>query len=525
MQSLFRKYTETVYFILLLLCCSAVMWGNFCITVVTIALFVFWLCSGNFAQGFSTLSHRKTSLLFAVICLAILLRLAMQIPDEDALHGLIKYLPLFVFILTIGCQSELQKEQFHRIMMVFVLSLFINTIVCFVHFIVTHTDTENFRNISWFMSYLRLSLFVLLGITICSQYLFYQKDIQLKRYERIVLAIALLWFVLFLVLLKSFTAYVIFAFLFLYFILYQIHKTNKKRIAILGYSIIVVGILSVFLGIYSEARFFLHPDKVEMENLEKSTPYGNAYTHEKGCQVENGHWVYLYVCRQELENSWSARTGRSVWEQNDVGHITYYTLIRYMASKGLRKDAADFQKLSDADIDAVKQGFTNYRFLSNSNPRKRLYEICWEWFNYLHDGNPNGHSITQRIEFLKCAFATWTDNFWFGTGGKIQSQMFAHYQVADKQLTNDHWCLPHNQWMFFAVSGGIVGLILFAVCFIGMFFFSRQKWNTITVGWFIIATISFFTEDTINSEAGQAFFGLMGAIVLFAQPQQETILQ
>lgn len=520
MGSLLGKYSASAYFYVLILCTALILWGNFAITLCSIVLATFWTLNGNFRSGFKTLIQRKTSLLYLVICALILGRAAIQLPQDEAVLILTTYLPLLIFIVALGSQKELTHGKFNSIMLVFVAAIVINTAYSFISYLINYTDTLNFRRIGLFMSHIRLSLFAVMGIAICTHYLFFYRELVTRR-ERIFLWISLTWLVIFIVLSKVIIAYTILGFLLLIFIFLQLRKHSSIKTKAIIVTLFFLGIGGIAAVLYGEARYFISHDVYPTEITEK-TRNGNEYNSLRNKRtIENGHYAGIYICKKEIDSSWFAATGLSLYDINKQGFPFYTTLYRYMASKNLRKDAEGFEQMTNDDITNVINGFTNYRFTSNFSIRKRIYESFWEIYEYANNGNPNDHSITQRIEFLKCATKTIQKYPWFGVGAMVKKEMAVTYRETNSPLSRSNWNLPHNQFMLMGVMTGIVGLILFVACLIGLIAFSRKKWNAITISWFAAMTISFFSEDTMNTHAGLAFCAYFGALVLFAQPEKE----
>lgn len=521
MQSLFKSYSQTVYVAILALCCVAMLWGNFLITFSSILLASFWVLNGNYRQAISQIVSRKAVICYLIIIGMILVRCLVQFPHQAAVRAATKYIPFFIFVFIIGSCKELNAKQFRMIMLLFVGSLDLNTFVCIVRHILSETDTSNFRTVGIFMSYIRLSLFTVIGCATCIYYLFYEKTATPSKGERIFLWISVIWLTIAVVLLKTLMAYIVFAVLATLFAVSQIKQNYSAKTKKILLSLFLVLVVAAGAVLYSEARYFLFPDTINTENPNKTTSHGNAYnTYSNSSQVENGHWAYVYVCEKELDSCWQARTGKSVYETASNGFAYLPTLCRYMASKNLRKDAEGFARLTDSDIAHIQDGFSNYRFTSNSDIRKRIYEAFWEIHSYLNGENPNGHSITQRIEFLACAKKV-ADKFpWIGAGAFAQTEMMQFYS-QENILQPTNWNLPHNQFMLMCVTTGYVGLIVFILCFVGLFFFSKKKWNALTISWFVATTLSFLSEDTMNTLAGTAFCALLGGIILFAQPEND----
>lgn len=525
MQSVFRKYSDLVYFVILLFTVAVSVWGNFLITISCIVLSVFWVLSGDFSSKMKVLLTRKSSVCYLIICFLFLLRFAVDLPSSEAIRFVIKYLPMLIFVVGIGSYKELSPLKFHAIVLTYVFTIDINTLFCFCNYLYTSTEVQNFREISCFISYIRLALFSLLGVVICGHYLFFNSGVSISRNERVFLWFSAIWLVLFVLILKTITGYIVLGVLVLSAVIAQVIRVKNVTWKYLDFFLLVIGWLIISSFVYSEARYFLHVDPLHEDDLEETTVAGNSYHHVFDKKVENGHYVNIYVCEPEIAEAWEQRMGCSVYSKNEQGYEYIYALVRYMASKNLRKDAEGMAQLTDRELKAVKNGFTNYRFTSNYDPRKRIYEAFWEIYHYYYGGNPNGHSITQRVEFLKCAANTMEDHLWFGTGALVKTKMSEEYRIAMNHLDEVHWNLPHNQFMLTAVTCGLTGLIIFILCFLGIFIFSSDKWNALTIGWYVTFFISCFSEDTLNTSAGQAFGVLFAALILFAQPKRTPILQ
>lgn len=521
MLSTVKNYTTTIYCALLALCTIAILWGNFFVTLCSIIITAFWILSGSF-KSISTLFNRKAALCYLIIITMILVRCLVQFPHPAAIRAFTKYIPFLLFICVLGNCMELTHKQFRTVMFIFVCSLDINTFVCLANHFITQTDTSNFRSIGLFMSYIRLSLFTIVGCATCIYYLFYNQQYKPTPKERLFLWLSVIWLSFVIVILKTLIAYCIYAVLALIFCISQINNKSSKKIKITLLATFLIALIGIGSLVYSEARYFLFPDTIEEHALETTTALGNPYRHyTKGSHIENGHWENIYICEKELDSCWNAQTGTSVYDTSSTGFPYLPTLCRYMTSKNLRKDAQGFSNLSYEDIENVKNGFTNFRFTNNASIRKRIYEAFWEIFSYLNGENPNGHSITQRLEFLACAKHVTRQFPWIGAGAFAQTEMFKQYET-DNILQPTNWNLPHNQYMLMCVTTGIVGFTIFMLCLIGMVLFSRKKWNMLTISWFITTFISFCSEDTMNTMAGTAFCAFLGGLILFAQPENNA---
>jgi O-antigen ligase len=203
------------------------------------------------------------------------------------------------------------------------------------------------------------------------------------------------------------------------------------------------------------------------------------------------------------------------------GNAIRFTLLRYLTSVGLRKDAASLRSLSDEEIRHIEDGIANVRQLSESSLENRLRTIIWEIIVYKTRGDISGHSVMQRLEFWKAGHRIIVDNFWIGTGtGDIQQAYQQEYIEMNTNLAHQYRWRAHNQYLSIFATFGIFGLLwfLFALvypgCRLKMF---RDYFYLI---FFLILILSMLSEDTIENQAGATFFAFFTAFFLFAREQK-----
>ena len=193
--------------------------------------------------------------------------------------------------------------------------------------------------------------------------------------------------------------------------------------------IITIPVLGLSYITHAITRFYTI-DKVDFDSLENTTLKGNRYIHYTHLrEIENGHYVWLYVCEEELRSAWNLRS-LYVYDGNDKkGQAIKHTLIRYLASKNARKDANGVAALTDEDIRSIEEGKTNYIFNNTYSLYPKLYEIIWQVDQYKRGSNPSGHSVTQRLEYMKTGMNIIKDNFWFGVGtGDVRKAFDLQYE-------------------------------------------------------------------------------------------------
>ena len=168
----------------------------------------------------------------------------------------------------------------------------------------------------------------------------------------------------------------------------------------------------------------------------------------------------IYICEVELRNEWNKRSTYYYDGKDKKGQNISQTLIRYLTSKGLRKDSIGVSKLTKEDIGLIEDGYSNYIFKRKLGIYPRIYQILWEIDTYKKQGNPSGHSITQRLEFQKNAIQIIKKNFWLGVGtGDVQQAFNIQYNISNSPLAQRWRLKAHNQLITFFLTFGVFGFL------------------------------------------------------------------
>lgn len=192
----------------------------------------------------------------------------------------------------------------------------------------------------------------------------------------------------------------------------------------------------------------------------------------------------------------------------------WQTLVRYMASMELRKDAEGFKSLNKRDIKKIENGCASQYC---QGMIARLYGLKYQ---ILNESNPNGHSLLQRLEYWQAGSDLLAKNFLIGVGtGDIQVAFDSHYQINDSALNDQNRLRTHNYYITIWLTFGIVGLILFLWIHFELFKTVRNEQNLIGLCFLWILLISYLTEDTLETQVGVTFFAFFLAI--FIRPIKE----
>lgn len=252
------------------------------------------------------------------------------------------------------------------------------------------------------------------------------------------------------------------------------------------------------------------------------TAGGALYFHDTtSTQTENGTHVWTYLAWAELRSAWKHRSERSLDDADDQGHPLWSTAVRYLASKGLRKDSVAVMSLSDDDIRAIEQGVPNALRSDQGMVRARIEEVLFELEQYRATGRAGGHSVTMRIEFLKAGWAIAQDHWLTGVGTGDTQRAFDAYYAATASTLDARWRLrAHNEYLTLLISFGVLGLAwsLFSWWWPAL---RTGAWrDDAFVCWAIAFGISCLTDDTVETQAGATFFAFYYAVLVFARPRQ-----
>ncbi len=481
-----------------------------------------WSLEGRIIEKFKNLFSNKIALSLISIYLLHLLGLIYTEDFGYALNDLRIKLPLLGLPIVISTSDPLPTKQFIRLLWVFICACFITSIIsCMIYSgLLQDNSIDNPHEISPFISHIRLSLSIVLAYLVLI-WLFVKETKYI--YLRFVYLSLATWFVLFIFILESMTGIVIFFLVsFLLFCRYIFFYQTRLFVKIISGIAFIISISAITYYIIDIKNSFMDI-KDDLQHLEKYTLNGNPYRHNlRNKQIENGHYVWIYISEEELRKEWNKRSALGYKGKDKKGQPLYSTIARYLTSKGLRKDSLTLSSLTDNEIRNIENGIANADFLQLNPLKKRIVQIIEEFHNYSLDHNPGGNSVTQRIEFWKTALHIIKNNLLIGVGtGDVQQAFEQQYVKDQSQLSTEFRLRAHNQYLTMAVSFGIPGLVWFLfVLFYPLV--RRENHNYLYISWSLIAAISMINEDTLETQAGVTFFAFFASIFMFALKQNDN---
>jgi hypothetical protein len=510
-----EKVHDKIYLASLLLLVASLPFSVFLTSVSHFFLLSNWILQANFKFKFQKLKETKSLWVFLIIIIVHVISLINTLDYAYALKDLQIKLPLLALPVIIATSKPLAFRQIKTILLVFAGAVFINTIIGLAYFIINKAEFTNIRDMSLFVSHIRLSLMINLSIFSLLYFLFWEKT--RFKYELIVYSVSIFWFVSYLIILQAITGMVVFVFVLLFIVIYKlISSRNKKLKYISTFSLIgLLLLLGVSIGVAIDN---FYPDSyTDIETLPKYSKQGNPYYHDyRSNLIENGNLIYANICEKELRQTWPEKSSLHIDSLDAKGQPVIHTIIRYLSSLNLNKDAEGLMSLKPDDVRAIEDGKANVRFKKGFTIDDRIYQIIWQLDVYFKGGNPSGHSVSQRLEYLKTGFYILGNNFLTGVGiGDVDKSYKETYRKMPTPLQEEFQHRAHNQFLtFFIAFGAIGGVLVMAAIFYPVIMVSGYKRYLFMV-FLGIAVLSMLADDTLETAAGATFFAFFYSLFLW----------
>ena len=546
-----RPYLNQAYLLGLLMVAVGLTLSPFLMGMSQFWLLLVWLVDGLYTKSInSKLSrfwHNTPAVLLVAFYLMHVVGLLWTSDFEYALKDLRVKLPILVMPFVLSSMEPLDRKRFNMVMLVYVFSVFIATQFSFFRYV--QHNYEDIREISHFISHIRFCLNIVFCIAIIAWYNVKAKvpepsvpepvegvegPIQVnppvpamgikKVVDRFLQWFLLLWFIYQIFIFESLSGYVILAAVVLISAIYAFLRWKKGRGWRIAIGVTALTLLvATILVLWHNVKPLLKVERVDFAALQKKTAQGNDYWHDTVCfPIEDGKYVGLYFNRIELREAWSQRSNLPLEDTTLDGESLEATLARYLTSKDLRKDAEGVMALTDEDIHNIEQGVANYNNWKHPGLRARLSSTLFEYNLYRRYNNPNGGSLSQRIEFTRASFHIIGQHPWFGVGtGDVPQAFVQAYDEIHSPLKEEFRFRAHNQYLAIAVAFGLVGLAFFLFVLLYPWFSSKRHHSYLYMVFLCIMLLSMFPEDTLETQAGATLFAFFEALLLFAKPKTE----
>lgn len=478
-----------------------------------IFLCVSWLVGGNYSKKIKLFLNNKTALILSSVYLITLFGLIHTTNYSYGFDDVRKKLALFLIPFVISGFDPLSKKEFSFLLKVFVFWVLFSCLWSFcVYFGITGEVIVDKREYSRFTSHIRFGLEIAFAVFVS---VFFLKNTS-KMIEKLIwfmaigVEIATLYFFNFI----TGSVALMIGVVVLFFSLGLSAKSWGTKLSV--FSVILGGSFLVLWFISSSFSDFYNTQNTTPIELTQKTNYGEPYHNNFENKVkENGYYLERNIAWGELADAWNSRS-KIDFEGHDLkGNLLKYTLLRFVTSKGLKKDRDGIEQLTDEEISAIEKGIPNVKYLTMNGFSIRMHKIIWEYDAYKNGQDINGHSVLMRWEYLKVTLHLIKNNFWFGIGtGDIQDAYKQHYKESKSKLKEHYRRRGHNQYLTYFVTLGILG----GVWFLFVLFYPIVKLklykNYLYVAFFSILCVSMLTEDTLENQVGIYFFVFFNSVFL-----------
>jgi hypothetical protein len=514
---------KTIHLICLLLVAFMMPVSVWALSVVSLTGAVNWILSGDYGAKIRVLKNRKDVVMLIMLFAMYLLWLLNTSDLKSAMFELKLKLPLLFFPLVISTYTKSGFEQLRIMLLAFITGC---VVAAGAGFMVLAgwwpREVNDSRDLALFVPSIRLSILLNFAIFIAMWLSSKKKTGGIVL--RIALATAAAAMTIFLFRLLALTGIIIFIIIMgetsLYLILYR-----KQHLAGIILAM-VAGVLTATCVIVMTTtwRSLHYPDHPEINHPLMTTSSGRPYTqYPEETLLENGYLVWMNVCEDELRREWNDRGIIAYDSTDNRGNELRVTLIRYITYLGMTKDSSAVALLSAGDISNIERGFANPLYAHPVSVRAKAYELAWQIDRTLKGANPSGHSVTQRFEFYRAAAGIIRAKPWLGVGtGDVKNAFADEYNAINSPLSGNYRLRAHNQFLTFAVTFGIPGMIIALALMLLPWLRSPVRAFYPFVLFISIIFISMFNDDTFSSFTSATFFSYFYTLFLISEIEHGT---
>ena len=475
----------------------------------------------NFVEKFRLFFRNKPALILSSIYLLHIIGVLYSSNFVYVAKDLRIKIPILLFPIIFSSMPKLTGNELKKVFYAYIAAILSGVIIGF--YLLIKGDFIDVRQLSPFISPVRFGLNIAFGFFILLSFIFFDKSYTIKI--KIGFAIIAMFFLLFLTFMESITGLGVILFTSYVLLIILLFKTTRiyLRVALLIYIIVIPGI--IFFYVYNIINKATNPPKVNVEQLDKTTSRGNKYNHDLNMGVEDGKYLGLYLCEKELRQEWNKRSKIKYDSSNIMHEAISKTLIRYLTSKNLRKDADGVDSLSDMDIHMIEQGIANINYIDNPGIHTRILKLLRGYEVFKKYGNPSGNSVMQRYAYTRGAVALIKKHFLFGVGtGDMEDMLYAQYKKMGAKLKDEFILHAHNEFLSITIAFGIFGLLLYIFALI----YPPVKLHAFSdyyfLAFFIIIITSMIADDTIDTQSGATLFAFYYSLLLLGRKSKKNIV-
>jgi len=514
-----NNWKENLYLLSLLAVIIALPTSIALLSGLAFALPVIWIITGDYKEKWNRLLHNRNALLIMSIPFLYLIALFFTHNFSVGFQELNKSLYWFIFAFFISSSPPVSYKNACRLLSIYITVVSIAAgVALYKLFLIDTIFLSDFRKVTW-VDHIPFSCQI--AFTIWLIFYFIIKE-NFSWVQKLLLLLLISFLIIALVFLKSFTAYIFFGVMSFTALCMLIGKTRIKLLKIIfsGLTILII-VLPVFYLKHCVKNFY-NITEYNADEIELYTANGNKYKHDFNDKTkENGNYVSLFICNEELIPLWNAHSNKQYDSKTSAGYPLSSVIIRYMTSKGLKKDAEGFAQLTQKDIENIENELTNYIYAEKKFiVYSRIYETVWELDVYRNTKNPNGKSLPERVEQAILALDIIKKHVWFGIG--LGNNAGAYDEVileTGSKLSHQKQGWTHNQYFNYLIRFGIIGTLYIFGVLIYVFINGRKNNAFLLTLFFVSMLAANFSEANWETFVGINFFAFFFCFLLWATPK------
>ncbi len=480
-----------------------------------LAGYLWGLAKESFVEKTTLFLKNKPAVVFASIYLLGLAGLFFTGNFPEATHRLRIHLPLLLFPLVFSGLKPLSAKEFRTLMFFYVAALLAGTLIGSVKMITgNYVDVREF---SPFISPVRFGLNIVFGVFALLYFMVRDKTFSVTL--KTVMGLLVVWFLWFLLKMESVTSLGLFVILSMGIAVYFGLHTAKKTVKAGILALIVLIPFLLFLYVKKEISQMTHVSAAQMPSFSGKTAKGNPYVFDTvHYGVEDGRYVGAYLCLPELKKAWEQRSRIPFDGKDKNGNPVETTLIRYLTSKNLRKDAAGVGQLTQKDIQNIENGIANVHYVDHPGLHSRLLMMVKGWQVYQMTGRAGGNSVLQRYGYFRAACRVIRKNFWTGVGtGDLLNALGSEYVGMHNGLEGYAGFFSHNQYVDVFAAYGIFGFLWFLFALVYPPVKTRSFRDYFFLVFYVLMLLSMLSDDTLETHAGVTLFSFFLTLLMFGK--------
>ncbi len=501
--------------------------SRFTLSIGLIAFSINWVLEGDWHSKINRLKSNISLFLFLLIYLFLLFGMLYTEDLHSGIRELQQKIPLLIIPIVIATSKPTSEKEFFYIILSFCVAVTVSSFYSVYLFFGNYINGgSNVREISPFISHIRLGLMVNLALFLSLYYGFRFPEF-IKTNKKLFFFGNALWLAFFLFILQSLTGIIIFFLTILILTIYLLFRYKKTHFRIIITTLMFAFTIILTYYIFDKANKFFTRNEIQTDSLPTHTVNGNKYYHIiENQQYENGYLVWINLSYIELEEQWNRISNLPYLGKDKMGQTLRLTLIRYLTSKGLPKDSLGISKLDEVDIQLIESGATSVIFREHKfGLYPRLYQLFWEIDQYNMFRKISGSPLIQRMVYIRAAVYIIKQNFWVGVGtGDLTKSFNDYYEKNEPNLKPSYWFLSHNQFLTQWVSLGLFGFFVFLIGWFSPFIIEKKYTELISITFMLIITLSMLNEDTLETHIGVSLASLFYSLFFFGREKKSNIV-